>query len=761
MKEEEEEQQQLVVSIEHSKRYTTNPKLVASTSDVDVTSNGNTSQENTCTLTSENKVDSNNVSNENENAQSESISTIMESEEGVRSVSKEVELPESKYESVGTHEVKEQEARPPSPLAISTEKESETIVTEVTSSVQSEIIECNQDKVTEDDSMKMDDVSTITGNASKEVKTNSELVHVPQHVDDKEIPTDKLPAVDDVTENPLQSLELVQDLETSPAKVSFMISKTLESTPLQDNTEGFIRESLMLSPRKGDVESGSEVNSITVEPPSPIRDEISVVAEEGFVSFSAEPEPEVQKDENNDEQLQKEENNEEQLQKDENNDEQLQKGEKNDEQLQKDEKNDEQLQKDENNEEQLQKDENNEEQFQKDEKKEPPQKDENNEEQLQKDEKKEQLQKDENNDEQLQKDENNEEQLQKNENNKQQLHKNEKNEEQLQKDENNDEQLQKDENNDEQLQKEEKNDEQLQKDEKNEEQLQKDENNDEQLQKDENNEEQFQKDEKKEPPQKDENNEEQLQKDEKKEQLQKDENNEEQLQKDENNEEQLRKDENNKQQLHKNENIHVHVEESEEKMETNEMEEQAPAVTQSELSEEIGERQNDIKLDEKEEQMRGSEDLVTSSEANVHVDREGDPRDGITGEDDGKIEGSGQLKQVVSCQSALDSGPIEVDVLVPTVEEDDFSAFSVEAAEVRNLDSATSDKKRPSTLLSSSDKAYDTGDVTSDGVTNSHDIETFRKRHVSVPEGMEKDTDRAVVSCILLVYIPMYIVHVL
>ena len=709
MKEEEEEQQQLVVSIEHSKRYTTNPKLVASTSDVDMTSNGNTSQENTCAMTSENKVDSNNVS---EDAQFESISTVMESEEGVESVSKEAELPESKYESVVTHEVKEQEARSPSPLAISTEKESEKMVTEVTSSVQSEIIESNQVKVTEDDSMKMDDVSTITGNVSREVETNSELVHVPQQVEDKEIPTDKLPAVDDVTENPLQSLELVQDLETSPAKVSFMISKTLESTPLRDNMEDFIREPLMLSPHRGDVESGSEVNSITVEPPSPIRDEISVVAEEGFVSFSAEPEPEVQKDENDDEQLQKEENNEEQLQKEENNEEQLQKEEKNDEQLQKDENNEEQLQKDENNEEQLQKEENNEEQLQKDEK----------------------------NDEQLQKEENNEEQLQKEENNEEQLQKDEKNDEQLQKEENNDEQLQKDEKKDEQLQKDENNEEQLQKDEKNDKQLQKDEKNDEQLQKDEKNDKQLQKDE--EQLQKDENNEEQLQKEE---------NNEEQLQKDENNEEQLQKEENNKEQFHKDD-----LEESEEKMETNEMEEQATAVTQSELSEEVGEQQNDIKLDQKEEQTRGSEDLVTSSEANVHVDGEGDPSGVITGEDDGKIEGSGQQKQVVSCQSALDSGPIEVDVLVPTVEEDDFSAFSVEAAEVRNLDSATSDKKRPSTLLSSSDKAYDTGDVTSDGVTNSHDIETFRKRHVSVPEGMEKDTDRAVVSCILPVYTPMY-----
>ena len=61
--------------------------------------------QNTCTLTSENKVDSINVSDQNENAQSESISTVTESE-GVKSVSKEAELPESKYESDVTHDVK-------------------------------------------------------------------------------------------------------------------------------------------------------------------------------------------------------------------------------------------------------------------------------------------------------------------------------------------------------------------------------------------------------------------------------------------------------------------------------------------------------------------------------------------------------------------------------------------------------------------------------------------------------------------------------
>ena len=102
--EEEEEQQQNTRNATQQILNWLHPHLI-----VEMTSNGNTSQENTCTLTSENKVDSNNVSDQNENAQSESISTVTESE-GVKSVSKEAELPESKYESVVTHEVKEREA---------------------------------------------------------------------------------------------------------------------------------------------------------------------------------------------------------------------------------------------------------------------------------------------------------------------------------------------------------------------------------------------------------------------------------------------------------------------------------------------------------------------------------------------------------------------------------------------------------------------------------------------------------------------------
>ena len=101
----------------------------------------------------------------------------------------------------------------------------------------------------------------------------------------------------------------------------------------------------------------------------------------------------------------------------------------------------------------------------------------------------------------------------------------------------------------------------------------------------------------------------------------------------------------------------------------------------------------------------------------------------------------------VSFQSGLvDSGPIEVDVLVPTVEEDDMSVFSIEAAEVQKLDSDVSNKvsERPSTLLkTSSDKSRSFSDsknrttesVGNVSLVNTTDTENCnKKRSVSVPE---------------------------
>ena len=146
--------------------------------------------------------------------------------------------------------------------------------------------------------------------------------------------------------------------------------------------------------------------------------------------------------------------------------------------------------------------------------------------------------------------------------------------------------------------------------------------------------------------------------------------------------------------------------------------------------------------------------LVSSSvdEANV---------EGVAGKDsDGKMGGALDQPVGVSSHSALiDSGAIEVDVLVPTVEEDDMSVFSAEAAEAQKLDSnvvsANSMLKRPVTLLKPSDEKQlslsacegeTTETVGGVLVENESNVESSKKRTISVPEDSEKDKDGSGVS---------------
>lgn len=106
----------------------------------------------------------------------------------------------------------------------------------------------------------------------------------------------------------------------------------------------------------------------------------------------------------------------------------------------------------------------------------------------------------------------------------------------------------------------------------------------------------------------------------------------------------------------------------------------------------------------------------------------------------------------VSSQSGLDLGTIEVDVLVPTVEEEDMSVFSAEAAEVQKLDNKV--LKKPDTLfendgidtttttnmrsLSASDRTTESVGGVLDSCTNGS-----KKRTISVPEENRKDRERS------------------
>ncbi len=111
-------------------------------------------------------------------------------------------------------------------------------------------------------------------------------------------------------------------------------------------------------------------------------------------------------------------------------------------------------------------------------------------------------------------------------------------------------------------------------------------------------------------------------------------------------------------------------------------------------------------------------------------------------ERDGKVSDQDIQVGVSSQRGLVDSRPIEVDVLVPIVEEDDMSVFSVEAAEVQKYDSDVSNKERPSTLLKSPDKSRSLSDsvdvmateTTAVALDNSTDTENCKKRTVSVPE---------------------------
>ena len=101
-------------------------------------------------------------------------------------------------------------------------------------------------------------------------------------------------------------------------------------------------------------------------------------------------------------------------------------------------------------------------------------------------------------------------------------------------------------------------------------------------------------------------------------------------------------------------------------------------------------------------------------------------------------EGKNQIiesQQVVSSDSGVDSSHIELDVVVPTMEDDDFSVFSVEAAEAQQkLDTASgSSQKRPSSLSSFASNGHSGNDLGGLVSKNENDEQT-RKRQGSVPD---------------------------
>ena len=101
-----------------------------------------------------------------------------------------------------------------------------------------------------------------------------------------------------------------------------------------------------------------------------------------------------------------------------------------------------------------------------------------------------------------------------------------------------------------------------------------------------------------------------------------------------------------------------------------------------------------------------------------------------------------EFQQVVSSDSGVDSGHIELDVVVPTVEDDDFSVFSVEAAEAQQkLDTASgSSQKRPSSLSSFASNGRSGNDL--GGVVSKNEtIEQTRKRQSSVPDSETQESN--------------------
>lgn len=95
---------------------------------------------------------------------------------------------------------------------------------------------------------------------------------------------------------------------------------------------------------------------------------------------------------------------------------------------------------------------------------------------------------------------------------------------------------------------------------------------------------------------------------------------------------------------------------------------------------------------------------------------------------------SSEEKVGVSSVSAIGSGQIEVDLVVPTVEED-FSVFSVEADEARHINVSSCDNIAQPVLLTG--LASD-GEKGLGGVVSDNDNELNRKRQISLPDVQEK-----------------------